>query len=308
MNRFTVLLLASLALAAPAHAAAPSPASFEEAISLYQDGNYIEAKKIAEIWAEKDDPRAFVMLGTILQRGLGVEVDLGQAKIWYQKGADKGDAESELALAMLFLAGTTQKPDVVDGAPWLQKAAEAGNVKAELNLGLYYSGIYGTQADWPNAAKWFTAAADKANPRAQYNLALLHMDGKAVDKDAVKAAELFSKAAVQGMPEAALEYGVMVYRGEGVQKDEALGAKWLLIAAQHGNAVAQNRVARILALGVPGVRQDVIEAMKWNILAKKGGRGDQELDDAAAKADPGMLKDAETRAAAFKPLPDPTAQ
>ena len=137
MNRFTVLLLVSLALAAPANAAAPSPASFEEAISLYQDGNYIEARKIAEMWAKKDDPRAFVMLGTILQRGLGVEVDLGQAKIWYQKGADKGDAESELALAMLFLAGTTQKPDVVDGAPWLQKAAEAGNVKAQLNLGLY---------------------------------------------------------------------------------------------------------------------------------------------------------------------------
>jgi len=272
MNRFTVLLLGSLVLAGPAYAAAPPPASFEEAISLYQDGNYIEAKKIAEMWAEKDDPRAYVMLGTILQRGLGVEVDLGQAKIWYQKGADKADAESELALAMLYLAGSTQKPDVVDGAPWLQKAAEAGNVKAQLNLGLYYTGIYGTQADWPNSAKWFTAAADKGNPRAQYNLALLHMDG------------------------------------EGVQKDEALGAKWLLIAAQHGNAVAQNRIARILAIGVPGVRQDVIEAMKWNILAKKGGRGDLELDDAATKADPGMLKDAETRAAAFKPLPDPTAQ
>jgi uncharacterized protein len=308
MNRFTVLLLASLVLAVPAHSAAPPPASFEEAISLYQDGNYIEAKKIAEIWAEKDDARAYVMLGTILQRGLGVEVDLGQAKVWYQKGADKSDAESELALAMLYLAGSTQKPDVVDGAPWLQKAADAGNVKAQLNLGLYYTGIYGTQADWLNAAKWFTAAADKGSPRAQYNLALLHMDGKAVDKDAAKAADLFSKAAVQGMPEAALEYGVMVYRGEGVQKDEALGAKWLLIAAQHGNAVAQNRVARILAIGVPGVRQDVIEAMKWNILAKKGGRGDQELDEAAAKADPGMLKDAVTRAAAFKPLPDPTAQ
>ncbi len=307
MNRFSALFLLSLALSAPAFSAAPPPASFEEAIALYQDGNYIEAKKIADNWAEKQDPRAYVMLGTMFQKGLGLEVDLKQAQVWYQKGAEKGDTESELALGMLYLTGTAQKPDPVEGAPWLQKAADAGNVKAQLNLGLYYTGIYGTQADWPNAAKWFKAAADKGYPRAQYNLALLHVDGKAVEKDAVRAADLFSKAAVQGMPEAALEYGVMVYRGEGVQKDEALGAKWLLIAAQHGNAVAQNRIARILAIGVPGVRQDVIEAMKWNILAKKGGRGDQELDDAASKADPGMLKDAETRAAAFKPLPDPTA-
>ena len=302
------LLVLSLFASAPAFAQAPPPASLEEAMAMYQDGNFGEAKKIADLYAEKHDPRAYVLLGTLFQKGLGVEVDLKQAQVWYQKGAEAGDVDSQVALAMLLLAGTGQKPNVVDGAPWLQKAAEAGNLKAAYNLGIYYAGAYGTQADWPNAAKWFKVAADKANPRAQYNLALLYLDGKGVAKDQVMAADLFAKAAVQGLPEAALEYGVMVYRGDGVQKDEAVGAKWLLVAAQHGNAVAKNRMARILAIGAAGLKQDPIEAMKWNFLAKKAGRGDVELDTATEKADPGMVKDAQTRADAFRPLPDKTVQ
>ncbi|MBG1232451.1 tetratricopeptide repeat protein [Aestuariivirga litoralis] len=306
MKRTTALLFLSLVASGPSLAQAPPPASFEEAMTLYQDGRYADAKPIADNWATKDDPRAYLMLGTMAQKGLGVEVDLKQAQIWFEKGAEKGDVDCQLALAMLYLTGTGQKPNVDDGAPWLKKAAESGNVKAQYNFGLYYTGLYGTPPDWDSAAKWFKAAADKESARAQYNLALLFIDGKGVPKDQLTAANLFSKAAVQGMPEAALEYGVMVFRGEGVAKDEAVGAKWLLIAAQHGNAVAQNRLARILGLGVPGVPQDPIEAMKWNFVAKKAGRGDIELDAATEKADPGMVLDAKARAEAFKPLPDRT--
>ena len=306
MKRSSVLLFLSLVTATSVLAQAPPPASFEEAMALFQDGRYVDAKKIADNYATKEDPRAYLMLGTLEQKGLGVEVDIKQAQIWYQKGAEKGDVDCQLALAMLYLTGTGQKPNVDDGAPWLRKAAEAGNVKAMYNFGIYYTGAYQTPPDWDQAAKWFKAAADANYVRAQYNLALLYIDGKGMPKDQVAAAQLFAKAATAGMPAAALEYGVMVFRGDGVAKDEAVGAKWLQIAAQHGNAVAQNRLARILAIGVPGVPQDPIEAMKWNFLAKKQGRGDQDLDAATDKADPGMVKDAQARANAFTPLPDRT--
>ena len=307
MKRLLSLACSAFFFVAPAGAQSVAPASFDEAIAQFQDHNYADAKTIAEGFAEKEDPRAYVMLGTIFQKGLGVEIDLKQAQIWFQKGADKADADSEFALAMLLLTGTGQKPNVIDGAPWLQKAAEAGNVKAQVNLGLFYAGAFGTQTDWPGAVKWFQAAADKGNAQAQYNLALLYMDGKSVDKSLIRAGELFSKAALQGMPEAALEYGVLIFRGEGVQKDETLGAKWLLVAANHGNAVAMNRVARLYGMGDHGVAYDPIEAMKWNILAKAAGRGDIEMDAKMEKVDPADIKQAEDRAAAFKPLPDPTA-
>ena len=54
---------------------------------------------------------------------------------------------------------------------------------------------------------------------------------------------------MQGMADAALEYGVMVFRGDGVAKNEEIGAQWLLVAAERGNVIAQNRVARIYATG-----------------------------------------------------------
>ncbi len=307
MNKAAVFAFSLFMMVAPSLAQAPPPASFEEAISLFLDGNYVDAKPVAELYAEKADPRAYVMLGTMFQKGLGVEVDLKQAQIWFQKGADVADPDSELGLAMLLLTGTGQKPNVIDGAPWLQKAAEAGNVKAQVNLGLYYAGSFGTDTDWPNAGKWFRKAAEKGNAQAQYNLALLYLDGKSVDKNLVSAADWFSKAAVQGMPEAALEYGVMVFRGEGVQKDEKLGAKWLLVAANHGNAVAMNRLVRLYSMGDHGVPYDPVEAMKWNILAKAGGRSDVNMDDAMGKVDPAEIKKAQDRADAFKPLPNPTA-
>ena len=122
----------------------------------------------------------------------------------------------------------------------------------------------------------------------------------ALSKASVTAANWFSKAAVQGLPEAAMDYGVLVFRGEGVQRDEAVGAKWMLIAARRGNIVAQNRVAKLFATG-RGVALDPVEAMKWNFLASKGGRADPWLDDFAAKQPEAQRKDAETRAAAFKP-------
>ncbi|HYN00793.1 MAG TPA: sel1 repeat family protein, partial [Aestuariivirgaceae bacterium] len=54
--------------------------------------------------------------------------------------------------------------------------------------------------------------------------------------------------------------------------------QWLLVAAQRGNVIAQNRVARVLAAG-RGLKPDPIEAAKWHVLAAKGGRTDAWLDE-----------------------------
>ena len=305
MIRLFASLLILLCLVAPSCA---QDATFEEAMALFTDGNYAEARPVAETFAEKNEPRAFFMLGTMSQKGLGVEVDPLTARLWFTKAAEAGNTDGQLALGIMLLDGSLGEPKLADGSAWLEKAAAAGNVQAQYNQALFYSGVYNNKPDWNKAFALFKQAADKGLAEAQYNLALLYTDGRGVEKNAVQAANWFSKAAAQGMPDAALEYGVLVFRGEGVQKDEVLGTKWLTIAAQHGNAVAQNRVARILALGLPGVKQDPIEAMKWNFLAAKQGRGDLELDAATEKADPGMVKDARTRAEAFKPLPDKTPE
>jgi hypothetical protein len=49
------------------------------------------------------------------------------------------------------------------------------------------------------------------------------------------------------------------------------------VAAEQGNPVAQNRMARICAIG-RGVEADPVEAAKWHLLASEAGRTDAELD------------------------------
>ena len=65
--------------------------------------------------------------------------------------------------------------------------------------------------------------------------------------------------------------------------------------------IAQNRVARIFAFG-KGVQANAVEAMKWNILATRGGRGDAELDTMLSSLSAAEKAEAEKQADAFKPV------
>jgi TPR repeat protein len=49
-------------------------------------------------------------------------------------------------------------------------------------------------------------------------------------------------------------------------------------AARQNSAIAQNRLARVLASGI-GAPQDKVEALKWHLVAKTAGKGDPELDE-----------------------------
>jgi hypothetical protein len=59
-------------------------------------------------------------------------------------------------------------------------------------------------------------------------------------------------------------------------------------------------VARLYATGRV-FEADPAEAMKWHILARKGGRSDAWLDDFTARLPEATRKEGETRAQSFKP-------
>ena len=289
-----LVILACLAMPAAA-------ASYEEAVALFEDKHYTEARVEAEKAAKAGDARAMAMLGLIYQDGLGVPADLVKAVDHFAAAAEKGDVGAQYSLAQIYLDGALGETDKERGRFWLLKAAEQGKVEAEHRLGLQAAGDENTPPDWPEAVRWFRKAAERGYPDSQYNLGILYLEGKGVDKDPVRAGEWFSKAAVQGHADAALDYGVMVFRGDGVKKDEKVGADWLLVSARRGNPVAQNRVARLYAVGVV-FALDPAEAMKWHILATKGGRTDVWLDEYVAKLTNAQQKEAERRANGFVPV------
>jgi hypothetical protein len=55
-------------------------------------------------------------------------------------------------------------------------------------------------------------------------------------------------------------------------------------AARQNSPIAQNRLARVLALRTG--TEDRLEGLKWHIVAKTAGKGDLMLDEMLAQASP----------------------
>ncbi|HYA81583.1 MAG TPA: hypothetical protein VED87_11715 [Methylocystis sp.] len=69
----------------------------------------------------------------------------------------------------------------------------------------------------------------------------------------------------------------MQFNGSGAPRDVESAVKLLREAARRGNAVAQNRLAYVLAQG-KGVEHDLAEAAKMRDLARAKGLKDDALD------------------------------
>ncbi len=93
---------------------------------------------------------------------------------------------------------------------------------------------------------------------------------------------MIGRAASAGHTEAEVEYGILLFKGHGLAPDEVRGAYYFKIAAEKGNAIGQNRYARCLAHGA-GVEMNVVEAVKWHLIAKAAGVEDAALEEIAKK-------------------------
>jgi TPR repeat protein len=125
-------------------------------------------------------------------------------------------------------------------------------------------------------------AAENGIVTAQYDLGTMYATGTGTDPNAFEAARWIGKAAAAGHVEAQIDYAVILFRGHGVPPDATRGAEFFRRAAERGAATAQNRLARCYTHGA-GVKQDLVEAAKWNFIAKAGGVEDEALDKLLAK-------------------------
>ena len=64
-------------------------------------------------------------------------------------------------------------------------------------------------------------------------------------------------------------------------------------AAEKGNPVAQNRLARVYANGIGGVEESPVEATKWHLLARAAGVSDFWLDVYITRLTPEQRTEAE---------------
>jgi TPR repeat protein len=93
-----------------------------------------------------------------------------------------------------------------------------------------------------------------------------------------------------------VEYAILLFNGEGVAADERLAARYFRRAAGRGNPIAQNRLARLYALG-RGVPKNLVESAAWHLLAASRGLTDAWLDQTLTTLSPEDRAKAEKLAA-----------
>lgn len=172
--------------------------------SLSQKGLGVEQSdtEAAKWWqrsANQGFAKALVNLGHFYRTGRGLQLDSKKAFALYKQAAEQGDAEGATNIASMYLEGTDHGPNYDAAMFWYKKAASQNEPIAERQLGNIYHTI---KKDDKAAAKWWQRASDQNDAEAQYNLALLYIIGSGVPLDERKALNLIVRAAKQGHPEA----------------------------------------------------------------------------------------------------------
>ncbi len=139
--------------------------------------------------AEKGDPMAQYVLGTLCESGNGVFQTDAEAIKWYQKAAFKGIPRAQLAMGLRYLHGQGIGQSDSEAFLWLRKAADQGLADAQYEVaGLYWAGR-GTQKDLVQARKWYYKAAESGYGDATKELEALNRS-EAQGKEPEQADEL----------------------------------------------------------------------------------------------------------------------
>ncbi|MDY6216796.1 tetratricopeptide repeat protein [Actinobacillus porcinus] len=104
--------------------------TLDDAVKLYEQGNYREAARIFKDYAEQGNVPVQYELGLMYYHGQGVAKDYRQAAKWWQKAAEQGHAEAQNNLGVLYKYGQGVKKNIKTAKKWFEKACNNGYQKA----------------------------------------------------------------------------------------------------------------------------------------------------------------------------------
>ena len=214
--------------------------SFKKAEVLFDNDKPEEAYNILKKLAEQGDAKSQNSLGNGYQHGFWGEIDLKQAKYWYQKAADQNYAGGIHNLGMLeFLQGNYKK-----ALTYFEKSAHLNNANSVNILGIYYSeGIIFPQ-DYKKALEYFNKALniDASNASAQFNVGQAYYYGDGVKQDYKIAFSWYIKSANQDYSLAQIQLAEMYFSGKGVDRDVAKAIEIIKPLAESGDSKAQENL------------------------------------------------------------------
>lgn len=224
-------------------AADPSRAAayYEKGLSCEKGGGTPEALRWFRQAAELGHAGAQAKVGTAYATGTGLPEDPKEALRWWRKAAGQGQAEGQYGLALAQLSGALIPQDEEAGVKSLQQAASQGFAPAQHRLAECYLHGDGVAEDPAEAVRWYRRAAENGHADAQVTLGFICKRGLwGVAQDPAQAAQWFQKAAVQDHARAQYQLGMCCANGTGVPKDLVEAMKWHLLASSTlGNDATQ---------------------------------------------------------------------
>jgi len=150
--------LLGAALVATGFAVPAVSGPLEDGVDAYHDRAFAKAAAIWQPLADKGDPAAQYLLGTLYAEGKGVERNDATAFMWFQRAANQGEARAQYNLGVSYAEGDGVQKSETDAAKWFQRAANQGMAFAQLNLALLYAAGKGVPQDNIEAFKWLLLA------------------------------------------------------------------------------------------------------------------------------------------------------
>ena len=180
--------------------------------------NYLQFPFVKKEWAMQE-------LGEIyMTGGYGVEKDLAQARIYFEKLVELGWSNKDwskfplnnltIVIGQQMTGYAKDDTDYVkagkllaknkpkDSLAPLKQSAEYKNPDAMEVLGVMYKYGIGVKQDYFEAGSWFRKAAEKELPYSMLNMGKLYEKGNGVTQDDAIAREWYKKSALAGNEEA----------------------------------------------------------------------------------------------------------
>jgi len=182
-------------------------------------------------------------------------------------------ARSLMARAKNYYYGIGVKQDFSQALQLYMEAARLGDAEARhIAGGMYFKG-YGTEINYQMAFQLLHQAAreGQSSPESQQVLAQSYLMGLGTIKNYKKALEWYSLAAENGNAEAQNELGYMYFIGNGVAQDVEKGTEYFLQAAENGLAIAQHNMGIIYYTGNGVGNTDLLRSYAWMNIAAAGG-------------------------------------
>lgn len=118
------LRVAAMLIAILGAAPAPHAADFKSGVDAFDAGDVESAWLQFWMLAQDGDAAAQYNLAQFYRQGIGVEVDLREARRWYERAANQGHGFAQYALGLMYETGDGGRRDLSQARTWYARAAD----------------------------------------------------------------------------------------------------------------------------------------------------------------------------------------